>query len=236
MRKLVSAVLTDRSVRIGLWICVALMMLLYLWLSGARQASGPSLLTIDPSEGFGQAPRFTLTDQHGSPFSSEVMEGKVWAVSFIFTRCEDECPIITGRLKAAADLLEAEGVWDSDVQFVSITVDPEYDTPEQLRNYAERYGISAGWHFLTGEPHYVRSVVTSGFHDVALKIERSERSPRLPGPAVASAHGPDHDHGSYDVVHSERIVIIDRAGTIRARIHALESLPHEIAHAIRQYL
>ena len=89
---------------------------------------------------------FTLTDQHGDPFSFEADAEGVVVVSFIFTRCPDVCPVLTMLLSAVEDELSEQE--REDVTFVSITVDPEHDTPETLLEYSERMGAS--WPHLTG--------------------------------------------------------------------------------------
>ena len=89
---------------------------------------------------------FTLTDQHGEDFSFDTDAEGVVIVSFIFTRCPDVCPVLTVSLSAVEDELSKEE--RADVTFVSITVDPEHDSPEVLAEYSERMGAS--WPHLTG--------------------------------------------------------------------------------------
>ena len=99
-----------------------------------------SLLSRGPVE------NFTATDQNGDVYSFEDEAEGVVVVSFIFTRCPDVCPILTQLLIAVEAELTAEE--RADVTFVSISVDPEYDTPEVLKEYTERMGAS--WPHLTG--------------------------------------------------------------------------------------
>lgn len=111
-----------------------------LMLTGTAAAYNGSLLSRGP------VADFTLIDQHGDPFSFEADAEGVVVVSFIFTRCPDVCPVLTMLLSAVEDeLTEQER---EDVTFVSITVDPEHDTPETLLEYSERMGAS--WPHLTG--------------------------------------------------------------------------------------
>ncbi len=99
-----------------------------------------------------------LLDQHGNllRFYSDVLEGKVVVVSFIFTRCGAACPLLMGRMRAVqadlGDLLHER------VRLVTISVDPEYDTPEVLKGFAERLGAGPGWVFLTGRKENVEWV------------------------------------------------------------------------------
>ena len=90
---------------------------------------------------------FTLTDQTGENFTFSTLDKEVTVVSFIFTSCPDVCPVITQSLR-----LVQEGLSDEDAErvgFVSISVDPERDTPEVLSEYMELHGAS--WPHLTGD-------------------------------------------------------------------------------------
>ena len=97
----------------------------------------------------GPAPEFTLTTQQGKPFALRDLRGKVVALTFIFTACGDTCPILTAKLVAIQRKLEAN--IKSKVFFAAITVDPERDTPEVLKRYAQAHNADpAHWAFLTG--------------------------------------------------------------------------------------
>ena len=121
----------------------------------ARAAADVPLFD-DPADADGklptlfETPSFTLTDQNGRPFGSDDLKGKVW-VGFIFlTHCPSgACPVMTGKM---ANL--AKTIPDDRVNFVSFTIDPERDTPEALKVYAEKVSggtVSDRWHLLTGE-------------------------------------------------------------------------------------
>ena len=96
-------------------------------------------------------PNFELTAHTGETlkFFDDVIEGKVVAVNFIFTSCKDVCPMETARMASVYQILgDRVG---SDVFFYSITIDPENDTVDVLRDYAERFGVNGdNWKFLTG--------------------------------------------------------------------------------------
>jgi protein SCO1/2 len=105
----------------------------------------------------GAAPEFTLTDQNGRRVASKDLRGKVLAITFIFATCPDACPLLTATMAGIQDRLGA--AFGSRVHFVSITVDPERDTPEILKRYAEAHRANpAGWSFLTGSPAEIREV------------------------------------------------------------------------------
>ncbi len=107
------------------------------------------------------APDFALIDQAGQPFHFSKLDGKVRLVSFIFTTCNGTCPATTHRLAQVRQELKSRGLLDGDgVHFVSITLDPERDTPEALVQFRKLYDIdSADWNFLTGPPADVHKVI-----------------------------------------------------------------------------
>ena len=105
----------------------------------------------------GPAPEFALTDQDGKRVALKDLRGRVLAVTFMFASCVDTCPLLTAKLARVQDRLGA--AFGPDVHFVSITVDPERDTPEVLGRYARTHGANpAGWAFLTGTPSEIREV------------------------------------------------------------------------------
>jgi protein SCO1/2 len=105
----------------------------------------------------GAAPDFALTSQDGAEVTLGALRGKVVAVTFIYTSCPDVCPMLTDKMARVQD--ELGGDFGSKVAFLSISVDPEHDTPAVLKEYAEALGANlAGWSFLTGEPAAIREV------------------------------------------------------------------------------
>src|SRR5687768_9883733 len=93
-----------------------------------------------------EVPAFGFTDQNGKAVSSDDLKGHVWVADFVFTRCAGPCPLMTQRMVALA-----KKVSDPGVRFVSFSVDPEYDTPEVLKKYAqERGAMDPRMHFLSG--------------------------------------------------------------------------------------
>ena len=115
-------------------------------------------ISIDqPLPQIAPAPDFALTSQDGVPVKLTDFRGKVIAVAFIFTMCTETCPVLTPMMSFVQDRLGAD--FGKKIVFLSITVDPERDTPEVLKEYAQAFGAnSAGWSFLTGEPAAVREV------------------------------------------------------------------------------
>jgi protein SCO1 len=105
----------------------------------------------------GPAPDFALTSQDGETVTLEDFRGKALAVTFIYTACPDFCPLLTAKMAGVQDELGDD--FGTRIAFVSITVDPELDTPEVLKHYAEVHGADLqGWAFLTGEPAAIAEV------------------------------------------------------------------------------
>jgi protein SCO1/2 len=116
-----------------------------------RISKDPPLPKIAP------APAFTLTSQDGASVSLADFRGKVVAVTFIYTLCIDTCPVLTPMMSFVQDRLGRD--FGTRIAFVSITVDPERDTPQVLKEYARAFGADLrGWAFLTGASETIREV------------------------------------------------------------------------------
>ncbi|MCB0328543.1 MAG: SCO family protein [Bdellovibrionales bacterium] len=163
----------------------------------SEPSDGQNPEAVIPNEGglpdLGEAPEFLLRDSDSQEFSFRKYDGRVRLVSFFFTRCPSICPRINGQI---AELFEK--VSDNPkVLFLSITVDPENDTPQVLSDYARKYRKDASnWKFLTGEPQVIQGLLTGGFK-------------------LGSGMLPD--------AHNTRIVLVDQAGTIRGFYQGMDS-------------
>ena len=100
---------------------------------------------------------FTLVDQNNENFTFSQSFSEVHVIAFIFTRCPDVCPVITQSLKLVQDGLSDEDA--EKVEFVSITVDSSYDTPEQLKLFTDYHNID--WPHLTGDKEVLQDVYNS---------------------------------------------------------------------------
>jgi len=108
----------------------------------------------------GQVPDYRLTDQHGKPFGSAELAGKVYVVDFVFTRCRSICPRMTAQMKKLQTRFAKAGV---PIHLVSISVDPEHDRPPVLAAYAKKHGADPKrWHFLTGPLPTVHALLSKG--------------------------------------------------------------------------
>jgi protein SCO1/2 len=103
-------------------------------------------------------PDVTLTTQDGKPVRlyDDLLKGKSVAINVIYTSCTDECPLETARMAEVQRLLGAHA--GKDVQFYSISIDPEHDTPEVLKAYANKFNVGPGWLFLTGKKEDIKLV------------------------------------------------------------------------------
>jgi protein SCO1 len=110
-----------------------------------------------PLPKIGPAPDFALISQEQAPIALADFRGKVVAVTFIFTRCTETCPVLTPMMSFVQDRLGRD--FGRKIVFISVTVDPDRDTPEVLKEYAQAFGTDpAGWFFLTGSAEEIREV------------------------------------------------------------------------------
>lgn len=145
-----------------------------------------------------ELPDFTLTERSGKEVSLADLRGRVWVADFIFTHCAGPCPIMSIRMKEFQDILKKERM--DDVACVSISVDPERDTPERLREYADALGAETGrWLFLTGPNRTIRDLAIKGFK-IAVQ---------------------DPEQGDDQIIHSTRFVLVDQKGRIRGYYSAM---------------
>jgi len=163
----------------------------------------------------GTLPAFTLTDQRGQPFGTRDVAGKVWVANFIFTACQQACPLLSERMAEVGRRARHLG---PDFHLVSISVDPERDTPAKLAEYGARYGANPiAWSFLTGPADAIQAAVVDGFKVGAGKDR------------VAGADGgPDF----WEIFHGENLVLVDRQLRIRGYFPATPDGMNKLMEAI----
>jgi protein SCO1/2 len=128
-------------------------LLVALFLAGPRAEPAGRLAVIRP------APDFALTSQDERQIKFSDYRGKIVLVSFVFTTCNGTCPATTHRLAVVQQRLQKHEQLRDEVHFVSISLDPERDTPEVLRGYMRLYDLPAkNWTFLTGAAKEVAAV------------------------------------------------------------------------------
>ncbi len=161
-------------------------------------------------------PPFELVDQNHKTFSLSDLQDQVWVANFIFTRCGSICPILTSRMAGLQERYETYGV--DEIKLLSISVDPEYDTPDVLKDYAELNGADPErWTFLTGDLEAVRALVIEGF-------------------ATGMGERVEDDAGMMDIAHTGKFVIIDPRGGIRGYYDSDTEGLDEVYHRSRHVL
>ena len=141
----------------------------------------------------GSIPQFEFIDSDGNTVTLDNLKGKVWVADFIFTTCTLACPMMTGNM----NLVHKKFKKNDDVRLVSISVYPEYDTPDVLKEYASQYDADTEkWLFLTGDESSVKNIIKDGF-----KIGDFEEI----------------------IFHSEKFALVDKNGTIRAYYNGMKS-------------
>lgn len=152
---------------------------------------------------YSQVADFNLTNQIGEAVSLASLQGKIWVGDVIFSRCAGPCPQMTKNMQALQSALEG----DDSVKLVSLTTDPEFDTPEILEKYGARYDVKPSkWWFLTGDKEEIVRLAVDG-----LKLTAVERTPE------------ERESPSDLFIHSTLFVVVDQQGRLRAAIPGLES-------------
>jgi protein SCO1 len=125
-----------------------------------KQASQSDVSAAKADSQWGEThfPNVELITQHGKKvrFYDDLIKGKVVAIELIYTTCKYNCPLETARMvQLQKQLGDRMG---KDVFFYSITIEPEHDTPEVLKEYASKYHVGPGWLFLTGKPADIKLI------------------------------------------------------------------------------
>lgn len=147
----------------------------------------PKLVTI------GKVPPFEFTNQDGKLITNSFYDGKVWVVEFFFTTCPTICP------KMNENMLKIQNEFYGNLDFgiASFSINPKYDTPQILKEYAETHGAtSKNWNFLTGDQDIIYELANTGFTLYAGEDSNAE--------------------GGFE--HSGMFALVDKEGNIRSRL------------------
>lgn len=149
----------------------------------------------------GQVGDFELVDQQGQSFQSTSLKGHTSVINFVFTSCQGSCPVLTRQM----DQIQTQAKrLDPNARYYSISVDPEYDTPERLRVFAEKFHVDyAFWKFLTGDLKEIRRAVVESFMTAL-------------GERQVTSKGKD----LVEITHGEKFVLVDARAQIRAFMSA----------------
>ncbi len=153
-----------------------------------------------------QPPKFTLEDADGRSVSLDDFRGKVVVLDFIYASCREACPVQSDLVASIQEAVNATPMRDT-VQFISITTDPERDTPDVLKSYGTVHGLDpANWVFLTSGPDRPTATRELG-ERYGLKFTRTEDG---------------------DFIHALVTHVIDKNGILRGRFHGLKFDPTNV--------
>jgi len=181
---------TERLVWIGLALTIALLLLASLLaMLKVRAGFGKPLPT------YGQVADFALTNQNGRTISLTDLRGQVWVADIIFTRCAGPC------LKMSRQMMELQQALPegSAVKLISLSTNPEFDTPAVLNTYAQRFQADPNrWWFLTGTKKQIAALAIE-----SLKLTAIEKKP-------------EDQQSPVDLfIHSTIFVVVDKRGQLR---------------------
>lgn len=193
------------------------------WIVPHAAGPGDRGASLEALDDYGPVPDFALIERSGRAVSRGDLLGTVWVANFIYTECTETCPTQSLQIERLA----AEFGGALDLRFVSITVDPNHDTPAVLQEYAQRHRADPDrWLFLTGDKRQIYCLAKEGFR--LSVVDSEDPSPpacgrvgveRVVGTmrALLSAPPAYASHGSKGLImHSARLVLIDRNAHVRA--------------------
>ncbi len=193
----------------SLWIAIIILALLVHCEHRGCQRSEVKLPTL------GQVPAFNLVAQDGHAFSQHKLKGKVWVANFVFTRCPTICPVLTRSLASVQTQFTDEA---SDVHFMSFSVDPKHDSPQDLKAFAKEHQVNlSNWTFVTGEYNALRDAIVKGF-----KLSMGE-------PVALEG-------GGYNILHATHFVLVDQHGKIRGYYRHEPDALKKLSQAMRSLL
>ena len=175
------------------------------WLGWA----GRKIIMVEPLPVLGEVADFSLLDTGMNEKSLEDLKGKTWVIDFMFTTCGTTCPVMTKQMAK----LHRSYVLEEDVRLVSVSVNPEYDSPNILNDYAQKHEIDTDkWFFLTGSREAIHKLAVESFK-------------------VGSVDDP--------VFHSTRFILVDPQARIRGYYdrmedEAIDKLFHDMARLLKE--
>ena len=162
------------------------------------------LFQVPQPDTFSQVTDVQLIDQNSQKVDDSFFTQTPSIVNFIFTRCQDICPALSQKMKYIQTQIPK-------AKLVSISVDPEYDTPSVLKKYGAQFQAGSSWFFLTGTREQITK--TNAVFQQAYKAERS-------------------DTDSPNILHSQKFILIDDSGFIRG---FYDDSSNEIKKLIKDY-
>ncbi|MCU0782936.1 MAG: SCO family protein [Verrucomicrobia bacterium] len=180
----------SRTIWIGIGLLIVILCVSYI------------LSRIEPRHATGASPRvlgrvadFTLTNQAGVAVTLADLRGRVWVADIIFTSCNGPCPRMTRQMRLIQDELPAT----SGAKLVTLTTDPDHDTPAVLKTYGERYGANPDrWMFLTGGKKEIAGLAID-----SLKLTVIQKKPA------------ERENPEASFIHSTIFVVVDKQARLR---------------------
>ena len=190
---------------------VALLLVPILTLAAGCKKDAPPAPAVPDT--FGVIPAFAFVDAGKAPYGSADLAGKVWIANTFFTSCRSICP----PLMLAVSELRTR-LADTPVAFVSITIDPDNDTPDVLTRYAvDRLYTAPNWRFITSSYEATRALVVDGFR-------------------TALGQAPKDRSDGTDIEHSAKLFLVDQTGHLRGWFSSDAKGLDAIEQAARQLL
>jgi cytochrome oxidase Cu insertion factor (SCO1/SenC/PrrC family) len=158
---------------------------------------------------------FVFTERSGRKITKADLLGHPWLISFIFTRCVGPCPRVSGQMSELQTLLKG-----TDVRLVTLTVDPDFDTTDVLKHYAQVYHAdSSRWLYLTGDKRKTYRLINNSF---LMPVQEYTGKDREPG---------------FEVMHSTNILLVNEKGVVIAKYNALADVDiARLRHDLKPYL
>lgn len=176
-----------------------------------RQAGFQEKPLLEGLKVYGTVPDFALIERSGRKVTLADLRGKVWVVLFFYTDCRDICPLIVPQMGLLHLEYKTDPDFRSDIRFVSITVDPERDTPKVLKEFAGRFRADPElWLFLTGDKAEIYRLTQEGFKVGMGEVENP--------PEVKQETGEEKD-----ILHSSRLILVDRKAQIRGYYSGIDA-------------
>ena len=167
---------------------------------------------------YGSMPTFQLTDQSGTTFSSDALAGHVTLLDFVYTHCTDACPVLSATFQDTQRKLQDQRMLGSKVMLVSLSVDPQHDTPPVMAEYGQQFQADPNsWKMLTGDWDTV--------WDVVMGFKVATRPPR----PAADAPVP----GGTEITHTTAVVLIDPQLQVRDYLDGTSSSPDDLISAAK---
>ena len=182
------------------------------WLYQSHQPKDEGETIVDMTPENLEVPPFEFMNQFGETSSTEEFKGQVWLSNMIFVRCPTVCNTMTPNMMLLQKEIMKENL---DVKLVSFTVDPDFDTPEQLKRYGESYNADFNhWTFVTGYTYEeITDFAATAFQSLVLEIENSD-----------------------DMIHGTNFYLIDEEGKVIRKYDGLNLDEKEVIEDIKKFL